>query len=102
MQFPYPGRGGTPMPTRSAVVIGINYTVLAPSLGETAAARASSNPLRGAEADAQALAALLAETGYAVRTLLGPAATRAAILDALEEGRATAGADGLLLCYFAG
>src|SRR5690348_7575635 len=86
-----------------AAVIGINYTQLPPTLSSEGARRASVNPLNYAEADAQAIAALLRQDGYEVVQLLGPEATRAAIIEALDEQAYAARNPGdLLLVYFAG
>src|SRR4051794_24224195 len=90
------------MAARAAVLIGINYTSGPPSVSATATTSPRTQPVPGAEADAQAVAARLQGAGYATRTLLGSAATRQAILDALEEARGEAGPDGLLVGYFAG
>jgi uncharacterized caspase-like protein len=73
-----------------ALVIGINYT------------QSQINPLHFAESDAAAMADVLEEAGYSVVTLLGEAATRAAIIQALVSQSTHAGSDGLLLFYFAG
>src|SRR5690349_16748481 len=90
------------MPARVAAVIGINYTAFPPAVAAEAQSRAGMAPLRYAEADAEAMDALLRAAGYTVETLLGAAATRPAILDLLRRQARAAGSDGLLLVYFAG
>src|SRR5215207_8927901 len=91
------------MAERRAVVIGINYSNLPPGLPEEAAGRAGLNPLRFAEADAQDMAAVLTDQGYQVVALVGAAATRQAIIRAIEtQGRLAAEQNDLLLVYFAG
>jgi tetratricopeptide (TPR) repeat protein len=86
------------MTGRAAVVVGINYETGAESGGT----RAGLTRLRFAEADAQAVAAELETAGYAVRVLLGAAATRSAIINAIVQQRRVAGADGLLILHFSG
>ncbi|HET7079207.1 MAG TPA: tetratricopeptide repeat protein [Chloroflexia bacterium] len=84
---------------RVAVVAGCNYT------GHPAGPADEPRPraLHFAEADAQAMADLLKEQGFAVSLLLGRTATRAGILTALRTQSRLAGADdGLLVFYFAG
>jgi hypothetical protein len=90
------------MPDRVAAVIGINYTAFPPAVAAEAQTRAGMAPLRYAEADADAMEALLRAAGYAVETLRGAAATRPAILNLLRRQAQAAGPDGLLLVYFAG
>jgi tetratricopeptide (TPR) repeat protein len=82
------------MAQNAAVIIGINYDV--------GGARPGLPPLRYAEADARAVAAILEPAGYAVALLLGAAATREAIARAIPRQRRAAGADGLLLIHFSG
>jgi uncharacterized caspase-like protein len=78
------------MAQRCALVIGINYT------------QSRSSTLHFAESDAAAMADTLKEADYSVVTLLGEAATRRAIIEALRSQSSHAGSDGLLLFYFAG
>jgi hypothetical protein len=85
-----------------AVCIGINYDHFPSGTPGAAAVRAGANALRFAEADARDVAAALQESGYEVITLLGVAATRDAILDALYTQREKVRDDGLLLVYFSG
>ena len=59
------------MAQNAAVIIGINY--------DAGGARPGLPPVRYAEADARAVAALLEPAGYAVALLIGAAATREAI-----------------------
>lgn len=73
-----------------AVVIGINYTGL------------EFRSLRGAEADARAMAAVLVASGYEVTMLLGRSATRQSIMDTITRLRSAAGLGGVLLVYFSG
>ncbi len=87
-------RGAAALPDYRALVIGINK--YDPADGE------GWHPLDTARADAEAVAGILAgEYGFQVRTLLDGEASRAAILNALDE-LATAGTDGADLVYFAG
>lgn len=82
------------LPDYRALVIGINRYAPADGNGW--------HPLDTARADAEAVAAILAgEYGFRVRTLLDGEASRAAILNALDE-LATTGTDGADLIYFAG
>jgi hypothetical protein len=90
------------MTERVAVVIGINYTHFPSGLPGETATRAGLNALRFAEADARDMAATLEASGYDVAPLLGIAATRVAIIDALRRQSRAAGDTGLLLVYFAG
>ena len=90
------------MAERVAVVIGINYTHFPAGLPGEAATRAGLNALRFAEADAHDMTATLQASGYDVAPLLGIAATRVAIIDALRRQGRAAGDTGLLLVYFAG
>src|SRR5579859_4501832 len=90
------------MPTRAAVVVGLNYSTFPPGLAADVATRAGRSLLQFAEADAAALAALLQDRGDAVVSLLGPAATHAAILAALQTAVRAIGRDGRLIFYFAG
>jgi tetratricopeptide (TPR) repeat protein len=83
------------MVVRMAVLVGINY---APAL----AVSRSISPLRFAEADAQAVAALLKEESFDVVSLIGPQATQAAILHAINTQSQAAAEGGLLLFYFSG
>lgn len=59
-------------------------------------------PLRYAEADVTALAALLRESGYEVELLTGPRATRQAITAAVAKLEAKGNADGVALVALAG
>src|SRR4051794_28781599 len=77
-------------PVKIALCGGINY----------AGADGRIPLLRYAEEDAQALAALLQGRGFAAVTLLGAAATRRAILTAVDQCAQTAAE--LCLLYFAG
>lgn len=94
-----PGDGGEvrrapALPDYRALVIGINQ--YDPADGE------GWHPLDTARADAEAVAGILAGVyGFQVRTLLDGEASRAAILNALDE-LATTGTDGADLIYFAG
>jgi Caspase domain/Effector-associated domain 7 len=91
------------MPERFAVVIGINYAQVAPTLSSEAAARAGMNALRFAEADAQEIALLLQNAGYSVESLLGAEATRLAIINTIErQSHAARNPGDVLLVYFAG
>lgn len=90
------------MAERVAVVIGINYTHFPGGVPGEAATRAGLNALHFAEADAREMAATLQASGYDVAPLLGIAATRVAIIDALRRQSRAAGDTGLLLVYFAG
>src|SRR5690348_2789623 len=91
-----------PEASRTAVVIGINYTPLLPGGGSAAPDGAESERLRFAEADAQAVAAVLQQAGYQVETLLGAEASRTAIGQSIRLQTLIAGADGACLVYFAG
>jgi len=87
-------RGAAALPEYRALVIGINQ--YDPADGE------GWHPLDTARADAEAVAGILAGVyGFQVRTLLDGEASRAAILNALDE-LATTGTDGADLIYFAG
>jgi hypothetical protein len=89
------------MPTRVAVVAGCNYTP-APAAPPTAD---GTHPpaLQFAEADPQAMAALLEDQGFAVTPLIGPAATRENIIDSLRtQSRLARASEDLLVFYFAG
>jgi hypothetical protein len=90
------------MAERVAVVVGINYTHFPAGVPGEAVTRAGLNALRFAEADARDMAATLQASGYDVAPLLGIAATRVAIIDALRRQGRAAGDTGLLLVYFAG
>jgi hypothetical protein len=82
------------LPDYRALVIGINQYAPADGKGW--------HVLNSARADAESVARILAgEYGFQVRTLLDGEASRAAILQALDE-LATTGADGADLIYFAG
>jgi len=82
------------LPTYRALVIGINR--YQPSGGE------GWQMLQSARADAESVATILAsDYGFTVQTLLDGEATRAAILNALDD-MATSGTDGADLIYFAG
>jgi hypothetical protein len=96
---PSPAMPGEP---RFAAVIGINYSTLPPGILADVSTRAGFMPLQFAEADADAMANLLREQGYQVVSLLGATATRRAIIEALNQQSRAAGADHLLLVYFAG
>src|SRR5690348_11159301 len=87
---------------RAALVIGINYNTFPLRVPLRVIERAGINPLRYAEADARDLATILQEAGYNVVSLLGPAATRRAIIEALRKQRRVAEPDGLLVVYFSG
>jgi len=82
------------VPAFRALVIGINRYAPAGADGW--------QPLQSARADAEAVAGVLAsDYGFSVQTLLDGDATRAALLNALDE-LATSGPDGADLIYFAG
>jgi hypothetical protein len=89
------------MPTRTAVVVGCNYT---PAPAAPASGDAPALPvLQFAEVDAQAMADLLQAQGFTVTPLIGRAATRAAIIEALRtQSRLARAPDNLLVFYFAG
>jgi len=92
------------MPNRAAVVIGINYRDPSPP-GDPPAppSGARPTPLRYAEDDAKAVAALLEAEGFQVTTLIGEAATEDAITGTIrQQSRAISGPDSLLVVYFAG
>lgn len=92
------------MPGRAAVIIGINYAKpdLPSSMSADMQGRAGLNPLRYAENDAVELAAELESAGYDVISLLGLAATRHAIINAIIEKRRAVGKDGFLIVHFSG
>src|SRR5690348_9471407 len=92
------------MAQRLAVVIGINYESLSPTLPPPEEAdRRGLNPLRFAEADAQAMANLLRDQGFDVLPLLGADATRRSIVSAISRrNKAARAKDDLLVIYFAG
>lgn len=84
-----------------AVVVGVNDTPRYRSADGTAP-----RPLRGAEADAESLAATLIESfGFPksnVRILLGPQATRDAVRTALTEAAKKLGPDDVCIFHFSG
>ena len=85
-----------------AVVVGSNYQ-RAPANGASATeAPTSPNPLRFAEADAQALAGTLTAAGYDVAALIGADATRTRIITTIQQKRRTLDPDGVFLIHFAG
>src|SRR4051812_32441942 len=88
--------------SRTAVVIGINYTPLLPGGSATEPDGAGHGTLRFAEADAQSMAAALQQAGYQVETLVGAEASRTAIGQSIRLQTLIAGADGACLVYFAG
>jgi hypothetical protein len=90
------------MSSRTAVVIGINYSSSASNATAEVRARAGAAPLRFAENDAIEVSEALKREGYDVTRLLGSDATREAIIQALRRQRALAGMDGLLVVYFGG
>src|SRR4051794_37294383 len=92
----------TTMGQRTAVVVGINYDKFPKGINAQQRQRAGLQPLHYAEADATEMAATLEQAGYKVVALTGAAATRVAILAALEEQRSAAGPDGVLLFHFSG
>ncbi|MEI7899141.1 MAG: caspase family protein [bacterium] len=88
------GERSATLPSYRALVIGVNQYQQAGGEGWQI--------LNSARADAEAIARTLAsDYGFKVQTLLDGEATRAAILNALDE-LATTGADGADLIYFAG
>src|SRR6476661_3550628 len=90
------------MPDHLAVIIGINYDRLPPNPAGESTTRAAVNPLRFAEADAQDMTAAVQASGYDVVSLIGPAATRGAIIHAIRQQALKTGQDGLLLVHFSG
>ncbi len=85
-----------------AVVVGSNYQ-RAPANGAPAPdAPVAPNPLRFAEADAQAMADALKAAGYDVAALIGADATRARIITTIQQKRRTLDPDGVFLVHFAG
>ncbi len=90
------------MGQRTAVVVGINYDKFPRGINAKQRQRAGLQRLSYAEDDAAEMAEALRQAGYDVQVLLGPAATRAAILDTITKQRIVAGRDGLLLFHFSG
>ncbi len=81
---------GAPVTVKRALCIGINYVGAAPGIP----------PLQYAEADARSMADLLGQRGFQVTTVLGQAATRRSIVEALAT-LATAPTD-LFVLYLSG
>lgn len=90
------------MPGRYAVVIGINYRNFPATMDQEVQSRAGINALNYAEADAEEMAEQLNADGYDVVKLVGPAATRVAIINALRTQSRNAGPEGLLLVHYSG
>ena len=85
-----------------AVVVGSNYQ-RAPANGANATdVSVGPNPLRFAEADAQAMSDTLKAAGYDVAALIGADATRARIITTIQQKRRTLDPDGVFLIHFAG
>jgi hypothetical protein len=90
------------MSGRYAVVIGINYRNFPATMDQEVQSRAAINALNYAEADAEEMAEQLSADGYDVVKLVGTAATRAAIINALRTQSRNAGPEGLLLVHYSG
>src|SRR5690242_11967592 len=101
MRYTVTKRERMPMSQNTAVVVGINYDKFPRSINAKQQ-RTRLQALHYAEADATEMAEALRQAGYNVREVIGPAATRAAILDAITTQRTAAGRDGLLLFHFSG
>lgn len=90
------------MAKHTAVVVGINYTHFPPGVPTEVSSRAGLNRLRYAEDDARALSEALKAANYNVLLLVGMAATRVAIIDAIVHQSEAVESSGVFLVYFAG
>ncbi len=90
------------MSKHAAVVVGSNYQRAPANGANPAGAPVAPNPLRFAEADAQAMADTLTAAGYDVAALIGPDATRAQIIRTIQQKRRTLDPDGVFVIHFAG
>jgi tetratricopeptide (TPR) repeat protein len=90
------------MSKHAAVVVGSNYQRAPANGANPDGAPVAPNPLRFAEADAQAMADVLKAEGYDVAALIGADATRAQIIRTIQQKRRTLDPDGVFVIHFAG
>jgi tetratricopeptide (TPR) repeat protein len=86
----------------AAVVVGSNYQHAPGNGANTNGGPVAPNPLRFAEADAQAMADTLKAAGYDVAALVGADATRARIITTIQQKRRALDPDGVFVIHFAG